>query len=52
MEEMDEILLKAEIDEITKRITDTMKKLESLDVNQQENNPEDKDQSGYAETSG
>ncbi len=44
MDEMDEILLKAEIDEITKRITDTMKKLENLDIYQQENNPENKDQ--------
>ncbi len=44
MDEMDEILLKAEIDEITKRITDTMKKLENLDSYNQENNPENKDQ--------
>jgi len=44
MNEMDEILLKAEIDEITKRIADTMKKLENLDIYQQENNPENKDQ--------
>ncbi len=44
MDEMDEILLKAEIDEITKRIADTMKKLENLDIYQQENNPENKDQ--------
>ncbi len=40
MDEMDEILLKAEIDEINKRIDDTMKKLEHLDIYQQENNPE------------
>ena len=46
MDEMDEILLKAEIDEITKRISDTMKKLENLDIYQQENNPEIKDQLG------
>ena len=44
MDDMDEILLKAEIDEITKRIADTMKKLENLDIYQQENNPENKDQ--------
>ncbi len=44
MDEMDEILLKAEIDEITKRIADTMKKLENLDIDQQENNPENKNQ--------
>ncbi len=44
MNEMDEILLKAEIDEITKRIADTMKKLENLDIDQQENNPENKNQ--------
>ena len=44
MDEMDEILLKAEIDEITKRIADTMKKLENLDIYQQENNPENKEQ--------
>jgi len=44
MDEMDEILLKAEIDEITKRIADTMKKLENLDIDRQENNPENKDQ--------
>ena len=46
MDDMDEILLKAEIDEITKRIADTMKKLENLDIYQQENNPEIKDQLG------
>jgi len=44
MDDMDEILLKAEIDEITKRIGDTMKKLENLDIYQQENNPKIKDQ--------
>ena len=44
MDDMDEILLKAEIDEITKRIADTMKKLENLDIYQQENNPENKEQ--------
>jgi hypothetical protein len=44
MDDMDEILLKAEIDEITKRIADTMKKLENLDISQHENNPENKDQ--------
>lgn len=44
MDDMDEVLLKAEIDEITKRIADTMKKLENLDIYQQENNPENKDQ--------
>ena len=44
MDEMDEILLKAEIDEITKRIADTMKKLENLNIDQQENNPENKNQ--------
>ena len=44
MDDMDEILLKAEIDEITKRIADTMKKLENLDIYQQENNPENRDQ--------
>ena len=44
MDEMDEILLKAEIDEITKRIADTMKKLENLDIYQQENNPKNQDQ--------
>ena len=44
MDEMDEILLKAETDEITKRIADTVKKLENLDIDQQENNPENKDQ--------
>jgi len=44
MDEMDEILLKAEIDEITKRIADTMKKLENLDIDRQENSPENKDQ--------
>jgi hypothetical protein len=43
MDEMDEILLKAEIDEITKRIADTMKKLENLDIDRQENSPENKD---------
>ena len=44
MDDMDEILLKAEIDEITKRIADTMKKLENMDIYQQERNPENKDQ--------
>ena len=44
MDEMDEILLKAEIDEITERIADTMKKLDSLDIFQQGNNPESNDQ--------
>jgi hypothetical protein len=44
MDEMDEILLKAEIDEITKRIADTMKRLENLDIDRQENSPENKDQ--------
>ena len=43
MEEMDEILLKAEIDEINKRIADTMKKLEDLDIYQQRSNPENND---------
>ena len=37
MDDMDEIVLKAEINEITKRISDTMKKLENLDFYQQEN---------------
>ena len=41
---MDEIMLKAEIDEITKRIADTVKKLEHLDIDRRENNPENKDQ--------
>jgi len=44
MDEMDEILLKAEIDEINKKIADTMKKLENLDIYQQENSPENKEQ--------
>ena len=44
MDEMDEIMLKTEIDEITKRIADTIKKLEDLDFYQQENNPENQDQ--------
>ena len=44
MDDVDEIVLKAEIDEITKRITDTIRKLENLDFYQQENNPEKKNQ--------
>ena len=44
MDDVDEIVLKAEIDEITKRITDTIRKLENLDFYQQENNPEEKNQ--------
>ena len=40
MEELDDILLKAEMDEITKRIASTMSKLEDLDINQQQNPPE------------
>ena len=44
MDEMDEILLKAEIDEINRRIADTMKKLESLDIYQQQDQSENNDQ--------
>ena len=44
MDEMDEILVKAEIDEITKRIADTIKKLESLDIYQQQDQSENNDQ--------
>ena len=43
MDEMEEILLKAEIDEITNRIADTMKKLENLDIDRQEKIPENED---------
>ena len=44
MDEMDDILLKAEIDEITLRIAETMNKLESLDIYQQQDPSENNDQ--------
>lgn len=44
MDEMDDILLKAEIDEINQRIAETMNKLESLDIYQQQDQSENNDQ--------
>ena len=44
MEDVEVVLLKAEIDEISKRIADTMKNLETLEYFQQDNPTEKQDQ--------